>query len=121
MTSSGDQPEQRNHTAADRSPAELAPLSAESGMCGGPGQISCGEANELIQTYLDARAVPASGDPFAEHLGDCPPCESEFVVYQRIVESLGRCRPDLPVETKDRLQRFCTDLARRGAATDLRD
>ena len=47
----------------------------------------------------------------AEHLGDCPPCESEFVVYQRIIDSLSRCRPDLPPDTKQRLERFCQDLS----------
>jgi hypothetical protein len=89
----------------------LAPLSEESGLCGGPGQISCSEANELIQHYLDHITDPDTGERVAEHLGDCPPCETEFVVYQRIVESLSRCRPQTPPDTRERLERFCRDLA----------
>lgn len=92
-------------------PIELTRLSEASGLCGGPGQISCSEANELIQSYLDRHTDPETGERVAEHLGDCPPCESEFVVYQRIIASLSRCRPDLPADTKQRLERFCKDLS----------
>ena len=88
----------------------LVPLSEASGLCGGPGQMSCTEANELIQAYLDHNTDPDTGALVAEHLGDCPPCESEFAVYQRILDALGRCRPDLPSETAERLQKFCTSL-----------
>lgn len=88
----------------------LTPLSESSGLCGGPGQLSCAEANELIQAYLDRHTDADTGEKVAEHLGDCPPCESEFVVYQRIIESLSRCRPDLPVDTRQRIERFCRDL-----------
>jgi hypothetical protein len=91
--------------------ADLTPLSEASGLCGGPGQISCTEANELIQSYLDRLTDPDTGERVAEHLGDCPPCESEFVVYQRIIESLSRCRPEPPLETRQRLERFCRDLS----------
>lgn len=91
-------------------PPLLVPLSEASGLCGGPGQMSCSEANELIQTYLDHNTDPDTGALMAEHLGDCPPCESEFATYQRILEALGRCRPDLPSETAQRLQQFCTSL-----------
>jgi hypothetical protein len=90
---------------------DLSPLSESSGLCGGPGQISCSEANELIQTYLDRHTDPETGGRVAEHLGDCPPCESEFVVYQRIIASLSRCRPDLPPDTKQRLEQFCEGLS----------
>lgn len=98
-----------DHDQTDAVP--LTPLSESSGLCGGPGQISCSEANELIQTYLDRHTDPVTGERVAEHLGDCPPCESEFVVYQRIIESLSRCRPDVPQDTKQRLETFCRDLA----------
>ncbi len=91
--------------------SDLHPLSETSGLCGGPGQLTCSEANELIQTVLDRRIDPERGELVAEHLGDCPPCETEFVVYQRIIASLSRCRPDLPSDTKDRLERFCRDLS----------
>jgi hypothetical protein len=90
---------------------DLTPLSESSGLCGGPGQISCSEANELIQVYLDHTTDPETGERVAEHLGDCPPCESEFVVYQRIIASLSRCRPDLPPDTKQRLEQFCQGLS----------
>lgn len=88
----------------------IQPLSEASGLCGGPGQLSCGEANELIQTYLDKMTDLDSGTKVAQHLSDCPPCESELVVYQRIIASLERCRPHVPPDTAERLQRFCTDL-----------
>ncbi|CAN5704807.1 hypothetical protein BH10ACT3_BH10ACT3_12410 [soil metagenome] len=82
----------------------LVPLSEASGLCGGEGQLSCAEANDLIQTYLDSAVDPESGEKLTEHLGDCPPCESEFVVYQKIVDALGRCREELPADNAARLQ-----------------
>ena len=88
----------------------LVPLSEASGLCGGPGQLSCDEANDLIQTYLDSSVDPDTGTKLTEHLGDCPPCEHEFVVYQRIVDALGRCRQDPPPEISERLQQYCTSL-----------
>lgn len=99
--------------------SEGKPLTAASGVCGGEGQMSCEEAEQLIQLYLD-RAVAGSellGEgtsevvvQVTEHLGLCPPCESEFAVYQRISLALSRCRPDLPPDTRQRLERFCSDL-----------
>ena len=86
------------------------PLSEASGLCGGPGQLSCNEANELIQLYLDRATAEDDGAKVAEHLDGCPPCESELVVYQRIIASLERCRPHVPPDTAARLQRFCADL-----------
>jgi hypothetical protein len=91
---------------------EALPLSEDSGLCGGPGQLSCAEANELIQSVLDRLTDPVTGDKVREHLGDCPPCETEFVVYQRIIASLERCRPEPPPDTRERLQRFCTELSK---------
>ena len=88
----------------------LVPLSEASGLCGGEGQLSCAEANDLIQTYLDSAVDPESGEKLTEHLGDCPPCESEFVVYQKIVDALGRCREELPADTAARLQSYCSSL-----------
>lgn len=93
-------------------------LSEDSGLCGGPGQISCSEANELIQSYLDHHTDPQTGERVAEHLGDCPPCESELVVYQRIIDALQRCRPDVPEDTRARLERFCTEMCTGDDATD---
>ncbi len=89
---------------------QFVPLSEQSGVCGGQGQISCEEANELIQEFLDKAADDDHRAVLQEHLGDCPPCESEFHVYQRIVESLARCRPDIPAETADRIKQYCDSL-----------
>ena len=94
----------------DASPPQLVPLSEASGLCGGPGQMSCSEANDLIQTYLDKNTDPDTGALLTEHLGDCPPCESEFAVYERIMGALERCRPDLPPDTEQRLKQFCSEL-----------
>lgn len=88
----------------------LPPLSESSGICGGPGQMSCVEANELIQFYVDNFIDADATARIAEHLGDCPPCELEMVVYRRIIASLERCRPHVPEDTAQRLQRFCEDL-----------
>ena len=87
------------------------PLSEDSGLCGGPGQLSCGEANELLLSYLDHVTDAEKDRLVSEHLGGCPPCETEFVVYQRIMSALERCRPDLPSDTKARLERFCVELS----------
>jgi hypothetical protein len=89
-------------------------LSEESGLCGGPGQLTCTEANELIQFYLDRATDEESIAKMTAHVGDCPPCEVEVIVYRRIIASLGRCREDIPAETADRLRRFCADLGTSG-------
>jgi hypothetical protein len=100
-----------NDDASRLDDAAALPLSEDSGLCGGPGQISCAEANELIQSLLDRLTDPATGEKVREHLGDCPPCETEFVVYQRIIASLERCRPEPPPATRERLERFCSGLS----------
>lgn len=87
------------------------PLSEDSGLCGGPGQLSCSEANELLLSYLDHATDTEKDRLVRQHLVDCPPCENEFVVYQRIMSALERCRPDLPSDTKARLERFCLELS----------
>jgi Putative zinc-finger len=118
MSSDVDQPGEMQARAASASGAApqkppltpLVPLSEASGLCGGPGQLSCDEANDLIQTYLDEAVDPDTGTKLTEHLGDCPPCEHEFVVYQRIVDALGRCREELPADTAARLQQYCSSL-----------
>jgi hypothetical protein len=97
-------------TQDDRDVPVIEPLSEDSGLCGGPGQLSCSEANELIQFYVDRLTDRDSGERVAEHLGDCPPCEFELVVYQRIIASLERCRPHVPPDTAERLHRFCSEL-----------
>lgn len=98
----------------DRELPEIEQLSEDSGLCGGPGQITCSEANELIQFYVD-KLVDKLGDTDAdtgveEHVGECPPCEFEVLVYQRIIESLERRRPHVPPDTAERLNRFCSEL-----------
>lgn len=99
-------------TAQDDTPlAAMAPLSPSSGLCGGPGQLSCEDANELLQMYLDHVVEPEQESLVAEHLGDCPPCESEAVMYRRIIESLERCRPHVPEDVQARIQRYCTELS----------
>lgn len=97
-------------TSEEREIPTVEPLSESSGLCGGPGQISCGEANELIQFYVDELTEPEARERLAEHLGECPPCEFETLVYQRIIESLERCRPHVPPDTAARLHRFCDEL-----------
>lgn len=89
-------------------------LSVDSGLCGGPGQISCDEANEMIQMVIDQLVDAEEHARLDEHLGDCSPCESEFVVYQRIVTSLSNARPFMPPETASRLQHYCDELRREG-------
>jgi hypothetical protein len=64
----------------------------------------------MLQLYVDRYTDAESGTKMAQHLGECPPCESELVVYQRIIAALQRCRPDLPADTAERLHRFCADL-----------
>lgn len=97
--------------------APLTPLSEASGLCGGPGQLSCSEVNEFVQEFLDQTVDPELHQQVQQHLGNCPPCESEFVVYQRIISALERCRPDLPIDAAARIQKFCSDLCD-GSADD---
>ena len=90
--------------------SQVAPLAPESGLCGGPGQMSCEDANEMIQMVLDHLSDSDGEQLFNEHMGECPPCESEFVVYQRIVASLVRTRPAMPDEAFARLMNYCEGI-----------
>lgn len=89
-------------------------LSEASGLCGGDGQMSCDEANKLIQMVIDELIDAEERTRLEEHLGDCSPCESEFVVYQRIVTSLSNARPNIPTETASRLAKYCDEIRKQG-------
>lgn len=64
----------------------------------------------MIQMVLDHLSDSDGEQLFNEHMGECPPCESEFVVYQRIVASLVRTRPAMPDEAVARLMNYCDGM-----------
>lgn len=89
-------------------------LSESSGLCGGDGQMTCDEANQLIQMVIDELIDIDERTRLEEHLGDCSPCESEFFVYQRIVTSLSKARPNIPTDTASRLAHYCDEMRKQG-------
>lgn len=96
-------------------------LTESSGLCGGPGQLSCEEAHEMIQMIVDHLSDSNTEQLFNEHVGDCPPCESEFIVYERIVASLTRARPRIPDEAASRIHEFCNGLSDGDSSTIIDD
>ncbi len=73
-----------------------------------PGErLTCPEVGRLLQRFLDDELDDeAAVDAIARHIDDCGRCGLEAETYERIKVALARRRPDLPVETVERLRRF---------------
>lgn len=87
--------------------AEAVQRLESAGLCGGPGQMPCQDAHELLHHYLDVDCDQELRDRIKGHLERCPSCDSEFAVYSRIVSSLSKCRDELPADAAARITEFC--------------
>lgn len=81
------------------------------GLCGGPGQLPCQDAHELIHHYLDTDCDQELRARIQGHLERCPSCDSEFAVYTKIVTSLSKCRSEIPEDAAERIKDFCAKLS----------
>lgn len=82
-----------------------------------PGLITCAEADQFIDDYLDGRLAPQVHKRFERHLGLCRPCRSYLEAYRRSV-ALARASgedaeaPEMPEELRQAI------LAARDRARD---
>ncbi|MCK6370180.1 MAG: anti-sigma factor [Gammaproteobacteria bacterium] len=58
-----------------------------------PGLITCAEAEQFIDDYLDGRLAERERTTFERHIRLCPPCQSYLDAYRRSV-TLTRLSPD---------------------------
>lgn len=57
-----------------------------------PGLITCAQAEQFIDDYLDGRLPPQTLARFERHIRLCPPCQSYLEAYRRSVD-LARLSP----------------------------
>lgn len=68
--------------------------------------MSCSEALEVLQSYLDGETDADVARQVASHLEACEKCDRESDVYRRIKTSLGRRQTAVDPEVMDALSRF---------------
>ena len=58
----------------------------------------CEEALDRLFEYIDGELTPAELDQVSAHLKDCPPCESEHTLNEKIKTRVsatgGECAPE---------------------------
>lgn len=72
--------------------------------------MTCHEAAAVLQQYLDGEIDRAEGARVAAHLEVCRLCGLEAETYERIKETIGTRRDDVPADAVDRLQAFGASL-----------
>ena len=73
--------------------------------------ISCDEAMQFLQSYLDGEVEDATGRKVAAHLDVCEMCELESSVYDSIKSSLSSLDRPIDPEVLARLKRFTETVA----------
>jgi anti-sigma factor (TIGR02949 family) len=68
--------------------------------------LSCAEALDLLEPYLDGDLPPGEADRVRRHLDGCPACAEELSLAARIQSELRALpRPDCPPEVIERVRR----------------
>lgn len=75
-----------------------------------PPDPACEQVGAVLQAYLDGELGPQDAERVAEHLEHCDRCDIEAATVSKVVASIRRQRPDLEVESLDRLRRFVEEL-----------
>jgi anti-sigma factor RsiW len=75
-----------------------------------PPEPTCEQVGAVLQAYLDGELGPLDAERVAQHLEHCDRCEIEAATVSRVVASIRRQRPDLEVESLERLRRFVEEL-----------
>ncbi len=74
--------------------------------------MSCSQALEVLQGYLDGEVDENVARKVAAHLDRCAVCENEGTVYREIKGSLSRQRRGIDPEVATALARFGERVAR---------
>lgn len=83
----------------------------------GPGGLSCRDAAQALQSFLDQEVDGGTARRMVAHLETCRRCGLEAEVYRQIKASLARSAPPVPDLTRRRLRRFGEHLGT-GGRTD---
>jgi anti-sigma factor (TIGR02949 family) len=68
--------------------------------------LSCAEALDLLEPYLDGDLPPGEADRVRRHLEACPACAAELALAARIQSELRALpQPDCPPEVIERVRR----------------
>ena len=69
-------------------------------------EISCADASDSLEPYLDGDLPPREADRLREHLGSCAACAAELALAERIQRELHSLpQPDCPPEVIERVVR----------------
>lgn len=74
--------------------------------------VDCHAVGEELQRFLDGDIDTDTASRIEAHLEHCLRCGLEIATYRRIKATLAAQRPDVPLESVERLRDFGRRLAR---------
>jgi len=69
--------------------------------------MTCHEAIDILDDYLDAKLTPAVLEELEAHLRECAPCRAYLATYERAAKLAAKVnRVEMPPEVRRRLREF---------------
>jgi len=68
--------------------------------------MSCEQATDLMDGYLDGELDPVTSQAIEQHLPDCPNCEQRYMANRALIHAIGSAMPyhKAPTELRERIQ-----------------
>ena len=86
--------------------------------------MSCEQATDLMDGYLDGELDPITSQAIEQHLRDCPNCEQRYMANRALIHAIGSAMPyhKAPTELRERIQSSLREeIAERPARNIARD
>jgi mycothiol system anti-sigma-R factor len=81
------------------------------------GSDPCGEALDHLFAYIDRELPDDELRHIAEHLSECPPCEAERRIQERIKSIIAECpHENAPDDLRQRVAKIVEDARAAGGA-----
>jgi len=69
--------------------------------------VTCRDAIDVLDDYVDGTMPPAVAAELERHLADCAPCRAYLATYRKTRELAAAAgRAEMPEEMQERLRRF---------------
>jgi len=69
--------------------------------------VTCRDAIDVLDDYVDGTMPPAVAAELERHLADCAPCRAYLATYRKTRElAAADGRAEMPEEMQERLRRF---------------
>lgn len=76
-------------------------------------RLGCRQVRRTLQAFLDGEVEPRRAELVAAHLESCARCQVEAEVFEQVIASIRRLRPDLDLAAYTRLVETCEQLSGR--------